>query len=238
VPSHNNKIIQFWQELKRRNVVRVITVYAGATFVIIELINNITEPLHLPEWTPTLVIVLLAIGFPVIIFFSWVYDVHPQGGLIRTEPAEKVWTEEKPGSSNGWRIASFISFVVIIGLIVMNVISRSSSGKTETGAEGKSIAVIPFKSLSNEQELQYQADGVMDAILLHLSHITDLRVMPRTSVEKYRDTQETIPEICRDLDVSYILEGSFQKSGDRIRLFVELIQSERLESLQRESQRI
>jgi hypothetical protein len=62
-----NKLSQFWQELKRRNVVRVVTVYAGAAFVIIELINNVYEPLRLPEWTPTLVIVLLAIGFPIVI---------------------------------------------------------------------------------------------------------------------------------------------------------------------------
>ena len=61
----------FFQELKRRNVYRVIAMYAGAAFVIIELINNITEPLHLPEWTPTLVILLLAIGFPIVIIFSW-----------------------------------------------------------------------------------------------------------------------------------------------------------------------
>ena len=64
-----NKLSQFWQELKRRNVIRVITVYAGAAFVIIELINNIYVPLRLPEWAPTLVIVLLAIGFPIVIIF-------------------------------------------------------------------------------------------------------------------------------------------------------------------------
>ena len=127
MPSCPHKLSQFWKELKRRNVVRVITVYAGAAFVIIELINNITEPLHLPEWTPTLVIVLLAIGFPIVIIFSWIYDVHPEGGMERTKPAHKVKTDEIPKSSNSWKIASYISFVVIVGLILLNVIPRSGN---------------------------------------------------------------------------------------------------------------
>ena len=85
-----NKLSQFWQELKRRKVVHVITVYAGAAFVIIELINNITEPLRLPEWTPTLVITLLLIGFPIVVIFYWIYDIHPDGGIVKTEPVHRV----------------------------------------------------------------------------------------------------------------------------------------------------
>ena len=81
-----NKLSRFWQELKRRKVIHVITVYAGAAFVIIELVSNITEPLTLPEWTPTLVIILLAIGFPIVIIVSWIYDIHPDEGIVKTEP--------------------------------------------------------------------------------------------------------------------------------------------------------
>lgn len=89
MPSSPNKLSQFWQELKRRNVVRVVTVYAGAAFVIIELVNNITEPLRLPEWTPTLVIVLLAIGFPLTLIFSWIFDVTHQG-IEKTPPVDAI----------------------------------------------------------------------------------------------------------------------------------------------------
>ena len=216
-----NKLSQFWQELKRRNVVRVSTVYAGAAFVIIELINNITEPLHLPEWTPTFVIVLLAIGFPILIIFSWIYDVHPEGGIVKTEPAEKVKAEKIPKSSNSWKIASYVSFAVILGLIVLNVIPRA--GKKEI--LDKSIAVLPFESLSDDPEKRYQADGVMDAILLHLSKIEDLRVVSRTSVEQYRGTDKTINEICEEQDVAYVLEGSYRRYGDEARLIVQLIRA-------------
>jgi TolB-like protein/tetratricopeptide (TPR) repeat protein len=219
-----NKLSLFWLELKRRNVIRVVTVYAGAAFVIIELINNITEPLRLPDWTPTLVIVLLAIGFPIVFIFSWIYDIHPEDGMVKTEPAEKAQANYSPRSSNSWKIASYVSFTVILGLILLHIVTRPGpTGKQKV--LDKSIAVLPFKSLSNDPELQYQADGVMDAILLHLSKVGELRVMSRTSVEQYRGTTKTATEICNELNVGYLLEGSFQKSGDQIRLIVQLIHS-------------
>jgi len=84
-----NKLSLFWQELKRRKVIHVVVVYASAAMVIIELINNITEPLRLPEWTPALVIVLLSIGFPLAIIFSWIYDITSKG-VTKTEKAIKV----------------------------------------------------------------------------------------------------------------------------------------------------
>jgi len=84
-----NKISQFWQELKRRKVIQVIIVYASAALVIIELINNIAQPLRLPEWTPTFVIVLLSIGFPLAIIFSWIYDISSKG-ITKTGKAMEV----------------------------------------------------------------------------------------------------------------------------------------------------
>jgi len=214
-----NKLSQFWQELKRRNVVRVITVYAGAAFVIIELINNITEPLHLPEWTPTLVIILLAIGFPVAIIFSWIYDVHPEGGIVKTEPAIKVKVEEFPRSSKGWKIASYISFVVILGLIVLNIIPRTDNKENLD----KSIAVLPFKNDSPEQTEMYFIDGTMESILDNLCKIKDLRVVSRTSVEQYRNNPKPIPIVGDEMDVSYVIEGSGLRHGDDIRLTIQLI---------------
>jgi TolB-like protein len=213
-----NKLSQFWQELKRRNVFRVITVYAGAAFVIIELINNITEPLHLPEWTPTLVIILLLIGFPIVVIFSWIYDVHPEGGMVKTEPADKIKPEDVPKSSNSWKIASYISFVVIVSLVVLNIIPRT--GKKDI--LDKSIAVLPFKNDSPDQEM-YFINGVMEEILDDLCKIEDLRVVSRSSVEQYRDNPKPIPVVAEEMDVDYVLEGSGQRDGNNIRLTVQLL---------------
>ena len=198
--TNPNKLSQVWQELKRRNVVRVTTVYAGAAFVIIELINNITEPLHLPEWTPTLVIVLLAIGFPVVIIFSWIYDVHPEGGMVKTEPSEKGRAEYVPKSSNNWKIASYLSFVVIVGLIVLNILPRTRRSYKNELLE-KAIAVLPFINDSPDEEKMYFINGTMEAIHNNLCKIGDLRVVSRTSVEQYRNNLKPVKEIAGEMKV-------------------------------------
>ena len=218
----SNRLSRFWQELKRRKVIQVTTVYAGAAFVIIELINNIAEPLHLPEWTPTLVIILLLIGFPITVIISWIYDIHPDEGIIKTEPAHKVREEDKSRSSSSWKIASYISFVVIVALIVLNIVSRNRSGKVSAHLD-KSIAVLPFINDSPEETEMYFINGTMESILDNLCKIKDLRVVSRTSVEQYRNNPEPIPAIAKEMNVSYVVEGSGLKQGDNIRLTIQLI---------------
>lgn len=109
--------------------------------------------------------------------------------------------------------------IVAVSLFVFDIIG----GGNQTKELEKSIAVLPFKLLSEEPDKQYLADGMMDAILLHLSRIEDLRVISRTSVEQYRESGKMIPEIGRELGVEYLLEGSFQKYGDNVKLIVQLL---------------
>ncbi|RQW03170.1 MAG: tetratricopeptide repeat protein [Calditrichaeota bacterium] len=111
--------------------------------------------------------------------------------------------------------------VAISVLFIFNIIGN----KNQSQEIEKSIAVLPFTSLSDDPEKQYLADGVMDAILLHLSKIEDLRVMSRTSVLQYRETEKTLNVIGKELGVKYLLEGSFQKYGDNARLIVQLIKT-------------
>jgi hypothetical protein len=191
----SNRITRFWQELRRRNVPRVLAVYIAAAFMGLELLDMISEPFGLPDWSMRAGFFILLAGLVITLIISWIYDIRPEGGLIRTVPADQVKTDEINTFSNRWKIASYVSFIVIAGLIVLNIISRPA--RDEAG--NKSIAVLPFESLSNDPELQYQADGVMDAILLHLSKIEDLRVISRTSVEQYRRTDKTITRICEEL---------------------------------------
>ncbi len=84
MPNSSSKLSRFWQELRRRRVIHVIIVYATAAFVIIELVNNVFGPLQLPDWTPTMVIIVLVIGFPFAIIFSWIFDVSLKG-IKKTE---------------------------------------------------------------------------------------------------------------------------------------------------------
>ncbi|MEN8250681.1 MAG: hypothetical protein ABFS32_17235 [Bacteroidota bacterium] len=219
-----NKLSQFWRELKRRNVTRVLAVYIAAGFMILELISMTSEPFGLPEGTLKVAFIISLAGLVIAAILSWTFDIHPEGGIVKTEPDDKVKSDEIPTNSSNWKIASYISFVVIVGLIVLNIIPRTK-GVKGTEELDRSIAVLPFISLSDDPEKQYLADGVMDAILLHLSKIEDLRVMSRTSVEQYRVTDKKVTEICQELDVGFVLEGSFRKYGDQARLIVQLIQS-------------
>jgi serine/threonine protein kinase len=114
--------------------------------------------------------------------------------------------------------SAILVVLIILGLFIIPRIFHSGEEPE------KSIAVVPFNYLSDEPDKQYLADGVMEAILLNLSKIEDFRVISRTSVERYRDTNKTVNTICQELDVAYLLEGSFQKYGDTAKLIVQLIE--------------
>ncbi len=113
---------------------------------------------------------------------------------------------------------------IALALIILGIIFIPKLIKSKEQLE-KSIAVLPFKLLSDEPDKQYLADGMMDAITLHLSKIKELRVLGRTSTEQYRNPGKTLTAIGKDLNVSYLLEGSFQKFGDSVRLIVQLIRT-------------
>jgi TolB-like protein len=214
---------KFWQELKRRKTARVIVVYAATAFIILQLTDIIAQPLQLPAWTLTFVIVLLCIGFIIAVLLSWVYDITP-AGVKRTKSLgdTKHKDPQRQVTSDGWKIATYASVIIVLALVVYNILS--SRNQTEYLPElEKSIAVLPFKLLTEEPNKQYLADGMMEAILLNLQKFKDLRVLDRTSVEQYRETTKTTNVIIQELDVGYLLEGSFQKEADNVRLNVRLI---------------
>ena len=121
MPQKTSKLSQFWQELKRRRVVHVTTVYASATFVLIELVNNLSEPLSLPPRLSTIVVVVLAVGFPLAIILAWIYDLTPDG-VEKTKAAEEADEGQPQKVPNAWRIATYVSFVVIVGLLTLNIV--------------------------------------------------------------------------------------------------------------------
>ena len=117
------------------------------------------------------------------------------------------------------------SIGIIASVFAVLYFSNIIGGDKQTKELEKSIAVLPFKLLSDESEKQYLADGMMDAILMHLQKFRDIKVLSRTSVEQYRGTSKSVRDISHELDVGFLLEGSFQKHGDNVKLIVKLIQS-------------
>lgn len=168
------------------------------------------------------------VGFASPSYFNKVFKKHygiPPGDIrnkrsTKANPTSNSKAKVLSGRAKSWRIASLISIGIILGLIVLNIIQRTAQKEILD----KSIAVLPFVSLSDDPEKQYLADGVMLEILLHLSKIEALRVSSRTSVEQYRDSEKTATEICQELDVAFLLEGDFRIYGDQARLVVRLVQ--------------
>ena len=225
MPTNPNKLSKFWQELKRRKVTRTITVYAAAAFVILELVSIIVEPLRLPEWTLPLIIVLLCVGFIIAVILSWIYDIHPEGGIVKTKPTYKVKAEDVPKSSNSWKIASYISFVVIIGLLAMNIFGIRNQSQIDEFLE-KSIAVLPFINLSGDPSQDFICDGLTDEIINHLYKIESFdRVPSFSSVKRYKETEKSTAEISIELGVNYILECSYKKMEGLLRFTVLLKES-------------
>jgi hypothetical protein len=143
MPEHPNKLIQFWKELKRRRVVHIITVYASAAFVLIELTNNLTGPLSLPSGLATVVIIILAAGFPLVIILSWMYDLSGRG-MERTKPLSKAEKDTAREVSVPWKIATYISIVVIAGLVTLNIIEGKRSLRP---GDIRSLVILPLTIL-------------------------------------------------------------------------------------------
>ncbi|MCK4879214.1 MAG: hypothetical protein KAS82_01095 [Bacteroidales bacterium] len=222
--SNPIKLSHFWQELKRRKVTRVITVYAAAAFVILEVSSIIVEPLKLPEWTLTMVIVLLCIGFVIAVILSWIYDATPTG-IEKTKPVVDVQHESAPATSNGWKIASYISFLVIAGLILIHIVAGSNRSEVSPELE-KSIAVLPFHNFSTDTEQEYMCYGLTDEIMNHLYKIESFdKVVSLTSILNYKDSEKNITEIAEELGVNFILEGTYTKIGEQLRVTAKLIEA-------------
>jgi len=219
-------MVKFWKELKRRKVMKVIIVYASMSFVVLELLSILIEPLFLPDWVMTLVIVLLALGFPIIIVFSWIFDITPSG----IEVTQSLNPDGNQLNETDNRKKSFL-YAALIGVLLVVVVMLAypkffKSDETSLNPDlEKSIAVLPFKNDSNDVANVYIVNGLMESVLNNLQKIEDLRVISRTSVEKFRNNTKTISEIAKELNVSYFVEGSGQKIGDDILLNIQLIEA-------------
>ena len=197
-----NRISRFWQELKRRRVIHVITVYASAAFVIIELVGNLTEPLNLPTHLSTIVIIALAVCFPAAIILSWLYDLT-SGTFERTRPLEESHEKEEAKVPNAWRIATYISFLVIAGLVVFNIVSRGDIIKPEMI---QSLAIMPFDNFTGDEKLDYVAAGMHSSLIGDMGKLGALRVSGKISSSSFKNTDKTAPEIARELKVQALVE--------------------------------
>lgn len=219
MPQKRSPISQFWQELKRRRVVHVITVYASASFVLIELVNNLTEPLNLPSNLATIVVVVLAVGFPLAIILAWIYDLTPEG--IEKTGAEKEGEDDvNTKVPNAWRIATYVSFMIIVGLLTLNIVGGD---KGLHAGDIQSLVILPFDNYTGDDQLDYFVSGMHASLVNDMGQISGLRVISKTSAAAYRDADLTATEIARELKVDGVVEASVLCLGDSMCMQFRLI---------------
>jgi len=230
----------FWQELKRRKVFRVLAMYAGAAFVIIEVTNNIVEPLGLPDWVPTLVILLLILGFPVIAILSWIFDLTPQG-VKRTEPFDAAFEGQEPIDAGRRRLRPsdivIAVLLVAVGILVYPKIFHKDMMEGVRDQNGKvSIAVMPFENLSGDSLYNVWQGGFQNLLITTLSNSEELSVRKYQAVNDVLNNNKDIniaslssnlaSEIANKLDTRTLILGNLLRAGNKIRINAQLLNAE------------
>jgi len=214
------KIDNFFAELKRRNVYKVAVAYIVAGWALAQGIAQVLPVFDTPNWLIRLLVVLIILGLPVALAMAWAFESTPEG-IKRTEDADAM-PAQAVRAKRAWIYVAIAGALLSIGLFFVG--RYTAVTKQDAGGSAKSIAVLPFDNLSDDKQNTYFADGVQDQILTNLAKVSDLKVISHTSVRKYQSgTQRDMREIGRQLGVAYIVEGSVQRSSDRIRINAELI---------------
>jgi TolB-like protein/Flp pilus assembly protein TadD len=240
----------FFGELKRRNVYKVAVAYAVVSWLLIQIATQVFPFFEIPNWAVRLVVLLVILGFPVALILSWAFEITPEG--IKREK------EVAPGQSitpqTGRKLIAITAVVAVLaaGMFALQLVRtvgipqrREAVQSVEDGSRQggtaslpvpeKSIAVLPFENLSDEKSNAYFAEGIQDEILTRLSKIAALKVISRSSTQKYKSAPDNLREVGKQLGVANLLEGSVQKVANAVHVNVQLIRAATDEHLWAES---
>jgi len=211
---------RFFAELKRRNVYKVAVAYIVAGWALAQGIAQVLPVFDTPNWLIRLLVVLIILGLPIALAMAWAFESTPQG-IKRTEEADAM-PAQAAGAKRAWIYVAIVGGLLSIGLFFVG--RYTAVPKQNAGSSAKSIAVLPFENLSADKQNIYFADGVQDQILTNLAKVSDLKVISHTSARQYKSgIQRNLREIGHQLGVAYIVEGSVQRAGDRLRINAQLI---------------
>jgi len=225
--------MSFFNELKRRNVFRVAIAYGVVAWFILQLADVVLENITAPEWVMQTIMLVLVAGFPLVIIFAWAFEMTPEG--IKKE--KDVDRSQSISNQTGRKLDRMIIavLIVVVGYLLVDkliltdtpqqTVQSSPQEPAATTDSTPSVAVLPFVNMSGDQENEYFSDGLTETLLHMLAQLPDLRVAARTSSFAFKGQNTSISEIAATLGVAHILEGSVQKSGQRIRVTAQLIRA-------------
>ena len=223
-----------FEELKRRNVIRVAILYVVTAWLMLQAADVGMSALDLPDWTGKFVMFLLALGFPIALIFSWIYELTPEG--IKRE--SEIDRSESITSHTAHRINLTIGVLLVVAIAVVvadrlieeepaaqapAVVPAAGAPEPAQQVDDKSVAVLPFANMSGNPDEDYFSDGMTEEILNVLAKSTSLKVAARTSVFKFKGQGGDIRKIGEELGVGHVIEGSVRRDGERIRVTAQLI---------------
>ena len=216
------------EELKRRNVIRVGIAYLVAAWVVLQIADLVLENIGAPDWVMQTLMLVLALGFPVVLLFSWAFELTPEG-IKREKDVVHGESITRHTAHKLDRMTVGLLFVVVLLVVVERMVPEDDAPEaaaTTAVVTEKSIAVLAFEDLSPEGNQEYFAEGISEELLNVLAQIPDLKVAGRTSSFAFKDQKRDLREIGEILEVAHILEGSVRTSGDRIRVTAQLVKAD------------
>ncbi len=220
-------------ELKRRNVFRVGFAYVVMAWLLAQITDLVVDNVGAPEWVMKIILLVLAIGFPIALFFAWAFEMTADGIKREHEVDRSQSITRHTGRKLDRMIGAAIAIAVVFLLVdrfagpeqtgVLPADSQTAQHKSSAQDQAVSIAVLPFVNMSSDPEQEYFSDGISEEILNQLVRVDGLSVASRTSAFAYKGQGLSIDEIARDLGVDHVLEGSVRKERDNVRITAQLI---------------
>src|SRR5215831_274675 len=214
--------MNFFSELKRRNVYKVAITYGVVAWLLIQAASILLPTFEAPAWVMKAFVVLLAFGFVLSVFISWAFEMTPEG-MKRTADVSADQVRSLPY----WSKKKFVGFVAVIAVIAGALLGyqllRTPGSPTAHGVGNKSIAVLPLLNESGDPKDEYFSDGLSEELIAALAQIRELKVIGRSSSFRFKERKEEPRTIGEKLGVATLLEGTVRKQGDRVRIVAELI---------------
>jgi len=218
------KLKSFFKELKRRNIYRVAVVYGITGWVIVQIASIAANTFGAPPWVMKMIITLILLGFPIAMVLTWAFEVTPEG-VRKTKPTENETGDINTSSELYFWIGISVMVALLFGgwwYLTMETSTNTKSAISQNITD-RSIAVLPLKSVSGSDDPLPLAEGLHDDLLTRLANVGDLKIISRTSVEKFRGTELTLPAIADSLGVKWIVEGNVQKDRNKVEINAKLI---------------
>ena len=215
---------QLFEELKRRNVLRVAIAYIVTAWLLLQVADVVLNNIEAPDWVFQVILLLVALGFPFALIFAWAFELTPEGLKKEMDVDRSQSITHITGRKLDFAIIGLMA-VAILYLVVDNYVLEQAPTETAEEVADKSIAVLPFVALSSGEDDSYFADGLTEEILNALAQLPELDVRARTSSFFFKGQNIPVPEIAARLNVAHIVEGSVRRDGERLRITAQLIRA-------------